>query len=270
MISQSDRFVFISFVPGSGGHFIGRCFSTADNAVWWDHPKNGANPWDWNRFTTNEGLAGSNAHFARVFKDSHHYLTNYRLEDFSFEDHPPDDIVKNYNSRWLNNKLKQRYLPYPSHFSPRIIKKQFPNSRIVLIDAGASINKVIARFIDVCGPYRALLPGNQQEVRAQELWSDTYNQNTLRDWEQYWHKLSREQWIERTAQELINDNQQKLSEAGVCDAVIPYSEIRNFDLILDLMIKLNLTPNHDRLRRVFEAFNTQLLVDQALARIQTV
>jgi len=268
MISQTDKFIFISFVPGAGGHFIGRCFSSATNAVWWDHSKNGANPWDWNRFTTNEGLAVSNAHFARVFKDDHHYLTNFRLEDFSFEDSPPDEVVKSYNSRWLKNKLKDRFLPYPSHFSPSMLKKQFPNSKVVLIDASANINKVVARFIDVCGPYRALMPGDPATVKAQELWIDTYNQNTLRDWEQYWHRMSREQWIERTAREVITDCQTKLKESALCDAVISYADIRDIDIVKDLMIRLDLNIDEQRLQRVFDSFNTQLLVDRAISNIQ--
>jgi hypothetical protein len=268
MISNSDKFIFISFVTGSGGHFIGRCFSSATNAVWWDHPKNGANPWDWNKFTTNEGLAVSNAHFARLFKDDHHYLTNYRLDDFSVDDNPPEEIVKSYNSRWLKNKTKDRFLPYPSHFSPYVLKKQFPNSKIVLIDSTASINKVVARFIDICGPYRALMPGNSADIRAQELWSNTYNQNTLRDWEQYWYRQTREQWIEHKAREIIADNQNKMKESAVCDAVIPYHSIRDLDVIKDLMTRLDLNINEQRLQRVCDSFNTQMLVDQAISNIQ--
>ena len=67
LLSNHKNWLFVSFTQGSFGHMITRHLATSPDIRWYDHPKNGSVPWEWNHFTADQSYSVSSSHFLRYF-----------------------------------------------------------------------------------------------------------------------------------------------------------------------------------------------------------
>lgn len=63
-MEENNNCIVICFPQGSGGHIAGRILASCDNVAWYDHEKNGKNPWEEFR----DDIKFSKFHFNKKFK----------------------------------------------------------------------------------------------------------------------------------------------------------------------------------------------------------
>jgi len=269
-LNNSDNWIFINYVGGARGYFLSRCLATCPEVSWYDHPKNGANPWDWNKFSVEESHAHSPAHFMCKWNTGLHTWSDKNLD---FLANNPTEYAKSvFQQEWLNELLLTKKVIIPCHFTPFLLKKYFPNSKIIQIDNSDNWTPVLKQYFDKTSAYRAAnaLVNFQEDVTPVKLkitfteWYAKNGQNTIRDWEQYNLGLTLDGWMTMMIKTLQQQHDHMIKEAFICDYIMKYDNLNIIPELVHLCERLELTPNVDLLKLTVENFNLDLRIKKLL------
>ena len=187
------KLIFVSFEPGTRGHYIARVVASLPHVHWYSHPDNGIHPWNINsaKHSTIRQRSVAPFHFDRItdfgklpptwdyvdrfFPSESDYYQNVFWPDFDKKAHAIDKI-----------------LVYCTHSSPDQLLKQFPNAKILSVTE--SVDTIVHKYTRTA----ALFPGY---IRMKEIvaannpwlaqlteWHTQKNDFTLRDiWSQENH-----------------------------------------------------------------------------------
>jgi len=270
VLNDSANWIFINYVGGARGYFLARCLATCSEVAWYDHPKNGANPWDWNKFSVEESHAHSPAHFMCKWNTGLHTWSDRNID---FLSHNPNAHTKKiFQQDWLNELLLTKKVIIPCHFTPFYLKKYFPNSKIVQIDNSDNWLPVLKQYFDKTSAYKAAnAVANYQDDYtpvAQKIkfveWHAKTGQNTIRDWEQYNLDQTLDEWMSMMIKDLKQQHATMLREAFICDYIMKYDSINNIAELADLCERLDLTPNAELLKLTVENFNLDLRIKKLM------
>ena len=133
-MTNGNRFIFISFDQGNGGHKIGRVISCLPDVHWYSHKDNGINPWNvYFKHTDIRQRYTSKYHYDRlVSKGSLPPLHDY-VKDFI-----PDE--EHYYKRFFYPRfekmggyelMKKNRLVFCTHEVPKKLQERFPKAKII-------------------------------------------------------------------------------------------------------------------------------------------
>lgn len=273
VLNTSENIIFINYVGGARGYYLARCLSTCPEISWYDHPKNGANPWDWNKFSVEESHAHSPAHFMCKWNTGQHTWSDRNID---FLSHNPNDYTKEiFKQEWLLELLSTKKIIIPVHFTPFFLKKLFPNCKIIQIENSSNWPAVYKQYFDKTSAYKAanVLVNYQedyvpvkQKVKFTE-WHAKTGQNTIRDWEQFDLKMTLDEWMIMMMRDLRQQHDQMLKESFVCDYIMKYENLNNILELLDLCERLDITPNKDLIKLTMENFNLDLRINKLMDQL---
>lgn len=256
-LSDHKNWLFISFTQGSFGHMISRLLATSPDVKWYDHPKNGTVPWEWNHFTADQSYSVSSSHFLRYFDTGDLTFDHSKIVPafgWFLNGTPQDPSL--FNSLWLTEILDQHVIVYPTHDLPCVIRQYFPNSQIVAIDVDEdALPSVIKNQFEKTSNYRSIrrIPGLDNSKKTE--WSAQYDQDTIRDWEQYDLNLTQDEWFEYTCNWIINDIRKRQEDFKNANYVFQSKDKTNIPKIIELHKNLNLRYKEDYIRNVLTAFD---------------
>ncbi len=131
-----NKFIFVSFEPGGGGHRLGRVISCLPDVYWYSDTNNGINPWNVH-FTETSIMQRkvSRCHFDRLVPKGMLPPTHDYIKDFI-----PD--ADEYYAQYFNPQfermggpeiLKTQHLVYCTHAMPHEITERFTNAKVLNI-----------------------------------------------------------------------------------------------------------------------------------------
>lgn len=147
-IFYSDRWLFVSFEQGAGGHRLAREMAKDPHVYWYDHPDN-----DLEETDIQQRTSGSMYHFNRYTDKGHlpppyDYVKDY-IED---EEYYYNEIFEpKFIEAGGDKILESLKLPYCTHMLPGEIKKNFPNAEIVNIIQDPLVTA--QRYMDVASEF---------------------------------------------------------------------------------------------------------------------
>ena len=158
------KLLFVSFEPGTRGHYIARVLSSLPYVYWYSHPDNGTHPWNVHsavNSTIRQRHVSAN-HFDRIVPNGKLPPTWDYVEDFF-----PDKEKYYSEVFWPQfNKLvptTDKYIIYCTHSMPNELTPYFPNSKIINIRWDP--DEAARRFL----MFSAIFPGY---VRAPDIVSE--------------------------------------------------------------------------------------------------
>ena len=161
------KLLFVSFEPGTRGHYIARVLSSLPYVYWYSHPDNGTHPWNVHsavNSTIRQRHVSAN-HFDRIVPNGKLPPTWDYVEDFF-----PDKEKYYSEVFWPQfNKLvptTDKYIIYCTHSMPNELTPYFPNSKIINIRWDP--DEAARRFL----MFSAMFPGY---VRAPDIVSEKMN-----------------------------------------------------------------------------------------------
>ena len=257
LLSNHKNWLFVSFTQGSFGHMISRHLATSPDVKWYDHPKNGRVPWEWNHFTADQSYSVSSSHFLRYFDTGTNYLDHSNIVPaFGWFLNGTDPDITQFNSPWLLNILDQQMLVYPTHDHPSYIRECFPNSKIVVIDvSNDTLKDVIKNQIEKTSNYRSIKRIPKLDNSQKLNWIEKYDRDIIRDWEQYHLGLSQKEWFKYTCSWIIKDIQLRQNDFGAADYVFQSKDKNNIPKIIELHNYLNIRHKEDYIRNVLMSFD---------------
>jgi hypothetical protein len=247
---------------------IARHLATSPEIKWYDHPKNGKVPWEWNHFTADQSYSVSSSHFLRYFDSGDHQFDHSKIVPaFGWFLQGQDVNSSLFNEPWLTKILDQHILVYPTHDYPQYIRQKFPNSCIIVIDVDEdALPSVLKNQFEKTSNYRSIrrIPGLDNEQKTN--WSHKYNQDIIRDWEQYNLNLNQDEWFEYTCKWIIKDIVHRQREFEYADYIFQSKDKTNLSKIIEMHTSINLEYNRDHITKVLTAFDLDNSINQYLNR----
>lgn len=204
--------IFVSFEPGTRGHYIARVVASLPFVFWYKHPDNGLNPWNIHSAKTSsirQRHAFPN-HFDRITSNGRLPPTwDYVDRFFLNEDEYYEKVF------WPEFKMRTETLNdtfvYCTHSSPDQLLKQFPNSKI--LNVVEPLETVIYKYVRTTAFFpgyvriKEIIPENnpwlgrltewrniKKDFTFRDIWALEnegifYNDNLKMDYEKYLHKV---------------------------------------------------------------------------------
>ena len=268
LLSTHSNWLFVSFTQGAFGHMIARHLATSPDVKWYDHPKNGKDPWEWNHFTADQSYSVSSSHFLRYFNTgSNNFDHSQIVPAFGWFLQGQDVDLEAFSSTRLNDILDQNMIVYPTHDYPKNIRAQFPNSKIVVVDVDElALPSVLKNQFEKTSNYRSIrrIPGLDNSKKIN--WANEYNQDIIRDWEQYDLNLNQNEWFDYTCDWIIKDIIQRQLDFGYADYVFQSKNKTNISEIIKMHDALGLRANRDNVAKVLTAFDLDATIASYLNR----
>lgn len=268
LLSNHKNWLFVSFTQGSFGHMISRILATSPDVKWYDHPKNGTVPWEWNHFTADQSYSVSSSHFLRYFNTGDQTFNHENIVPaFGWFLNGTNADPSLFNSKWLTDILNQKILVYPTHDLPSVIRHHFPNSKIVVIDVDEdALPAVLKNQFEKTSNYRSIrrIPGLDNSKKIE--WATQYDRDIIRDWEQYDLNLTQTEWFEYTCNWIIKDIKSRQEDFNNADYVFQSKDKTNISKIIELHKNLNLRYKEDDIRHVLTAFDLDCSIATYLNR----
>ena len=223
-----DNYLIINAPMGCKGHQVGRLLASCDNVLWYDHFKNGSQPW---LPSYGLGKTFSRYHFNRRFEGAYGQGTDQytvppvleRAEAHNTDVHPEEQLLEWSKKVYPNNLL------VVTHAKLTDSKKLFPNAKHLIVYP-QNIDDVIERLKIVGADYRW---SRNPQLTLQEAF--TQDGQTF--------ETSIKQFIQDTVTtyDLADDNDIVIHDAeDLCDPVI----------FADCCDKFNLDINYDNYEKV--------------------
>ena len=153
-----DKFIFISFENGGGGHRLGRVLCTLPNNYWYSHPDNGINPWNvWFETTNIRQRKVSRYHFDRLVPNgmlppTHDYVSKFIPDEdeyYSKYYYPAFEKMNGYEI------IKHQNLVLCSHALPSVLLSRFPDAKVLNIVGDA--DNIAERYLKTTAIFPAYL-----------------------------------------------------------------------------------------------------------------
>ena len=223
-----DNYLIINAPMGCKGHQVGRLLASCDNVLWYDHFKNGSQPW---LPSYGLGKTFSRYHFNRRFEGAYGRGTDQytvppvleRAEAHNTDVHPEEQLLEWSKKVYPNNLL------VVTHAKLTDSKKLFPNAKHLIVYP-QNIDDVIERLKIVGADYRW---SRNPQLTLQEAF--TQDGQTF--------ETSIKQFIQDivTTYDLADSNDIVIHDAeDLCDPVI----------FADCCDKFNLDINYDNYEKV--------------------
>lgn len=257
LLSEHNNWIFVSFTQGAFGHMISRHLATSPDVQWYDHPKNGKVPWEWNHFTADQSYSVSSSHFLRYFNTGENILDHSKIVPaFGWFLQGTDADPSLFKSKWLTDVLDKHLIVYPTHDHPKYIRECFPNSRIVVIDVDEeALPSVIKNQFEKTSNYRSVRRIPKINNSKKISWSNEYDRDIIRDWEQYDLNLTQDEWFDYTCNWIIKDIKCRQTELNYADYVFHSKNKTNLSEIIKMHEGINIRSNRDHVAKVLTAFD---------------
>ncbi len=187
--------IFVSFEPGTRGHYLARVVASLPNVHWYSHPDNGIHPWNINS-AKDSSIRQRHAfpnHFDRI-TDLGRLPPTWDYVDRFF----PSETNYYENTFWpdFNKKVQciNKTLVYCTHSSPDQLIKQFPTSKILSVTE--PVDTIIHKYTQTTALFpgyirmKEIVPDNNPWLSQLTKWHDQKKDFTFRDiWAQETHGI---------------------------------------------------------------------------------
>jgi len=225
-----DNFIIINAPFGARGHQLGRLLCSCDNVLWYDHFKNGSQPW---LPSFGLGKTFSKYHFTRRFEGAYGLGTDEHTVPPVLEraaatgsEQRPVELLKDWANKVYPNKL---VLVLHDHLD--VTKSLFQNAKHIIIRPD-NIDDVVARLDKVGADYRWGKNPIQTLREAYTKDNKTFEEN-----------------IKLVIQETVASYDQASENDIVIESIDDIIDIDNFIKVCD---KFDLTINYDNFNKVVD------------------
>lgn len=267
-LSDHNNWLFVSFTQGSFGHMIARHLATSPNVQWYDHPKNGKVPWEWNHFTADQSYSVSSSHFLRYFDTgTHNFEHSKSVPAFGWflQGKEVEPIL--FQAKWLNDILDQKIIVYPTHDYPHVIRELFPNSRIIVVDVDEeALPSVLKNQFEKTSNYRSIRRIPDLDNSKKINWANEFDQDIIRDWEQFNLGLNQNEWFDYTCNWIINDIIERKKSFSYADYTFQSKNKTNLYEVVKMHEHLGIEYNRSYITKVLNAFDLDSAISNYLNR----
>lgn len=207
--------IFISFEPGTRGHYIARVVASLPHVHWYSHPDNGIHPWNVHSARTSkirQRKAFAN-HFDRIV-DSGRLPPTWDYVDRFF----PDEDEYYRDVFWpefeKHSRSIDKTLVYCTHSSPSQLAKQFPEARILSVLE--PVDTIVYKYTRTTAHFPGYIR-MKEIVDADNPWLDQLN-----TWQSQKQDFTfRDIWAQEAYGEFYEDQMESMYEQHLYEVYTP-------------------------------------------------